>query len=1644
MAIEYWSWGEVLARLKELEDKLDASIRSYFDPFEDAVASPVASEHWTGEVYVGSAEDSDADINTTTSGKAYVIADPDTASPAATGYWLRKNKTINASHFTVIVDADFTWGTAGAGNLFGGLWITKGAAYDANNILYIARLKSTTGSKDIITADGVLNGSGLTGVEVAITDDAVAFKIERWNDQWRFYYSLTQSPDYNWVFVEYFEDTSNYMTDEVSIALQSYSPGNSDANSLQVDYDNYKFYVNTASIDEMLSEGYNSAHISAAKDGGIMERQEYIMGLIQAGGGGGGGDVGGAETGDTYYVSTTGSDSTGNGSNSFPWATIDYAMGQCTADNDDKIVLFPGTYDENANTNGVICDVGGVTVVGNQEGVNVVNSNASATSVFDITGSGVTLKNLNITETTTTVEGVVGSGTGVVIYDCAFTAAMENGIHSTGNNWKIEYCSFSSMTNDAIELEGTGNIVRYNTISVPTDNGISAIAGSDNNLIYANIINGENATTNGINIAADDNFCPLNEVANCTNELVDSGTRNFFGESSTGGTKRPDDASVWDWIGGANGLPTFPAAATVANGISLGEVIRRIVENQTPLGAAWSVQMFNQTANANLETTWEQWLTTWGIDGTNVFTDINNVTPASVNGIFQAFAALWGADGANVFNPTIFGAARTDLELALANLAVYFSPAGAAWAVQMNNATADASLEETWEEYTRVVGVDGANQLTNINNTANLTFDAVWQQFAALWGADGANVFNPTIFGSARTTLEAALQNLALYFSVSSAAWSVQMNNATADASLEDTWEEWTRVVGVDGANQFTNINNSANLTMDSIFQKFAALWGADGANVFSVTVGGTAYVNLETALQAISDQIASTDELDAKTGATYYVSTAGNDGNTGTLYDPWLTIDYAVGMCTADNDDQIVVLPGAYDENANTGGVVVDVAGITIRGVQPTADQQVTTVVNSNGSATAVFTVSANNVTIQDLAIIETTATVEGIVSSGSYCLFQDLQLSGAMENGIHLAAATQNTIKDCNIFGQTNDGIEISGASIHNIVDGGLIGLAGDNGVHFNGDGADQNVVRNIEILGAGTTTNGIHINGGDNNMINGNTEINNCAVGVLIAAGSVSNTISASITCTTDFTDNSGVASNTLNGSLTNLHHETRHIEKFSGEIWYVDGTGGLDTNSGGTPDLAFATIGAAIAAASAGDRIQVKAQAAKYNENGLDMNLQGLELVFEEGALLEDTTPGTVLTISATDCRLVNVYIDNDDNGGVGFDATTAASVWMQNCTAQQCTVGFQLDGVKGRFDNCVAIDNSTTGFDIQTLHAVYRGCVANGNNAAVRGFYLSDNTADLNAFLDCHSLGNTTAGWETVAGADNNLFTRCSSSGTDGTRVDAGTNNSWPGMLEGTDLPIDKSTYDIIGTNYVDGGGAFNLDSIGDDFNTLGTYVIDGTPGAEAGTTLAAGKSLIDALGTDGTTPIDTATSVLGAIGVNDADNAMDTSAVVANNDGSVFERLEGLLSSRVTKRTFFSDSQALVTIPAGAADQALPSVVLPNETIGTLLRVTCGFKFRETLDTSGVANKLSGAQDIQVKESAAGTFTDCINLQDDMWKTDAGGKAGGDVLVGDIDVKAEVDAMNATYDFQIDEAVADGASLELHDVQTFIILEYTS
>lgn len=83
----------------------------------------------------------------------------------------------------------------------------------------------------------------------------------------------------------------------------------------------------------------------------------------------------------------------------------------------------------------------------------------------------------------------------------------------------------------------------------------------------------------------------------------------------------------------------------------------------------------------------------------------------------------------------------------------------------------------------------------------------------------------------------------------------------------------------------------------------------------------------------------------------------------------PFATIDYAIGQCTANRGDVILVLPG-HSESINTaGGITCDVAGVSIVGLGNGADMPLITVGTSLDTATIL--ISAADVRLANLEIV-------------------------------------------------------------------------------------------------------------------------------------------------------------------------------------------------------------------------------------------------------------------------------------------------------------------------------------------------------------------------------------------------------------------------------------------------------------------------------------------------------------------------------------------------------------------------------------------------------------------------------------------------------------------------------------------------
>lgn len=148
--------------------------------------------------------------------------------------------------------------------------------------------------------------------------------------------------------------------------------------------------------------------------------------------------------------------------------------------------------------------------------------------------------------------------------------------------------------------------------------------------------------------------------------------------------------------------------------------------------------------------------------------------------------------------------------------------------------------------------------------------------------------------------------------------------------------------------------------------------------------------------------------------------------------------------------------------------------------------------------------------------------------------------------------------------------------------------------------------------------------------------------------------------------------------------------------------------------------------------------------------------------------------------------------------------------------------------------------------------------------------------------------------------------------------------------------------------------------------------------------------------------------------------------------------LEAEIQKGVTWLDFWSDSIDVIDLPAVAADKNLPNVVVGGLPTGiSLVRVVAILKVRTIENTNGGgANAIQGAQAIRVKKSTGTWGADdvpAIDLPDNMWTVALSTRESGDVLIGDNDVKGEVDG-DATYNLRFENALVDLASLRLNDV----------
>jgi len=222
-------------------------------------------------------------------------------------------------------------------------------------------------------------------------------------------------------------------------------------------------------------------------------------------------------------------------------------------------------------------------------------------------------------------------------------------------------------------------------------------------------------------------------------------------------------------------------------------------------------------------------------------------------------------------------------------------------------------------------------------------------------------------------------------------------------------------------------------------------------------------------------------------TGNVYFVDSghaSAVDGGTGkTPKTPFATLDYAVGQCTANNGDIIVVMPGHAETVATAAAIDLDVAGIKVVGLGHGASRPTLTLsatgstvevgaasvwienilFTTSAAATIILDVNAADCTVKNCEFRMGTAVTAIDVNGGSANACDRLTVEGcifdASADGPDTAigldeVADQVTIRGCYGYGLFDD------AAVHNPTGKVLTNLLIEDNVFINTTAASHSI--------------------------------------------------------------------------------------------------------------------------------------------------------------------------------------------------------------------------------------------------------------------------------------------------------------------------------------------------------------------------------------------------------------------------------------------------------------------------------------------------------------------------------------------------------------------------------------------------------
>lgn len=331
-------------------------------------------------------------------------------------------------------------------------------------------------------------------------------------------------------------------------------------------------------------------------------------------------------TGNNFFVdsgSATGSDAVGYGQNpDAPFLTLDYAIGQCTANNGDRIFVMAGHAETLATAGAVAADVAGIQIIGQGSGSSrptFTFSNTAAT--IAVSAASISIKNIVIkpsidsvvspivvsaADCTLDIEVQDASSTVECVRAVLTTAAADRlklklkylgdtGGNAVVNAVRLVGCNNADLDIDFFGVASTG-IVEFLTTACTnvnikgtfynsgttdgTKNVIDTVGGSTWGAVIWDSSAGKSYSGgSGAALASDDVSAVAADVTTVLAQLSGgAGIATWPASAAPANGVSLAEALRYldDAVQGSNGVVTFPSGAAAANGVSLAEVLRYI------------------------------------------------------------------------------------------------------------------------------------------------------------------------------------------------------------------------------------------------------------------------------------------------------------------------------------------------------------------------------------------------------------------------------------------------------------------------------------------------------------------------------------------------------------------------------------------------------------------------------------------------------------------------------------------------------------------------------------------------------------------------------------------------------------------------------------------------------------------------------------------------------------------------------------------------------------------------------------------------------------------------------------------------------------------------------------------------------------